>query len=475
MTSKAIHPSATGVSPLADATRAAITAALERADLAAAIAAVEHLRTQLDLTSGSTRERATGQARLAELWMALREYAAAERCYSLALELTPEDSRYWFNRAAVRRILGALEAAEHDYDRVIALQPRDAQAYLHRSELRVQTSARNHIAELEHVLSADHADWRQEVPLRYALAKECEDLGEFAASWRHLSAGTALRRRHLQYDVREDLATVDWICRAFPSVPTLEEGDPSSGPIFILGMPRTGSTLVDRILGSHSEVHSAGELSDLGATVVTAVYRLLGRVPPRRELVAAAARIEFRALGADYLRRTRAFAGHTRRFTDKLPINYLYCGLIARALPKACMVHVTRDPLANCYAMYKILFDQGYPFSYDLNELADYYLAYRRLMLHWASVLPGRIIDVAYEKLVAEPTVQVPRLLTGLNLPWEAQCLEFHTNAAPVATASAAQVRRPFYQNSVAAWRNFERELAPLARRLRAGGLQIDG
>jgi tetratricopeptide (TPR) repeat protein len=457
------------------ATRVAVTEALERADLTAALAAVQQLQTQQSLATGSPRERGAGQAQLAELWMALREYSAAERCYTQALEFAPGDSRYWFNRAAVRRILGALEEAEQDYDRAIALQPRDTQAYLNRSELRVQTSARNHVAELERVLGSGAADWRHEVPLRYALAKEYEDLGEFAASWRHLSTGAALRRQHLQYDVRADVATVHWICRAFPSIPTLEEGDPSGEPIFILGMPRTGSTLVDRILGSHSEVHSAGELSDLGAAVVTSVRRMLGRVPPRNELVAAAAHIDFRSLGADYLRRTRRYAGHTRHFTDKLPINYLYCGLIARALPNACIVHATRDPLANCYAMYKVLFDQGYPYSYDLHELADYYLAYRRLMIHWSNTLPGRIIEVGYEAIVSEPSIEIPRLLAALNLPWQAQCLEFHRNSAPVATASAAQVRRPLYDTSVAAWRHFERELAPLARRLKAGGLRIDG
>jgi hypothetical protein len=330
------------------------------------------------------------------------------------------------------------------------------------------------VAELERALAVGPGSWQYQVPIRYALAKEHEDLADYAASWRHLSAGAALRRRHLKYDLRTDLATINWITQAYPADSTFAGGFQSAEPIFILGMPRTGSTLVDRIVGSHTDVFSAGELPDFAAALVSAVQRRLGRVPPRQELVAASATIDFAAVGADYLRRTRPRTGRTRHFTDKLPLNYLYCGLIARALPGARIVHVTRHPLANCYAMFKVLFDQGYPFSYDLGELAEYYLGYRRLMAHWHAALPGRIIDIAYEDLVADSAAEAPRLLQALGLAWQPACLEFHKNPAPVATASAAQVRRPIYGTAVSAWRHFERELAPLAARLRVAGVHLE-
>jgi len=390
------------------------------------------------------------------------------------VELAPTESRYWFNRAAVRRFLGEIDAAEQDYDRVILLDPGDAQAYPNRSELRVQTVERNHVAELERALATGPGSWQYQVPLRYALAKEREDLADYVESWRHLAAGAALRRQHLRYDLRTDLATVDWITQAFPADSTFSGGFKSDEPIFILGMPRTGSTLVDRILGSHTDVFSAGELPDFAAALISAVHGRLGRVPPRQEMVAASAAIDFAALGADYLRRTRPRTGRTPHFTDKLPLNYLYCGLIARALPGARILHVTRHPLANCYAMFKVLFDQGYPFSYDLGELAEYYLGYRRLMAHWHAALPGRIIEIAYEDLVARSEVEVPKLLTALGLSWQRGCLEFYNNPAPVATASAAQVRRPIYGTAVSAWRHFERELAPLAARLGVAGVPIE-
>lgn len=466
------HPGTGGGATDIAAARQAAVAALRRRELAAAATAVRQLAA---LHAASDRRGgAAAHAELGDLWSALADYVAAQRSYTRAIELAPGESRLWFNRAAVRRFLGEIDAAEADYDRVIALTPADAQAWLNRSELRPQTPDRNHVPDLERALAAAHDGWTQEVPLRYALAKEYEDLGEYALSWRHLSVGASLRRRHLQYDPRVDLATVDWIRRAFPVSAFGAGGAASAEPIFIVGMPRTGSTLVDRILGTHTQVYSAGELPDFAAAVVAAVEQRHGRRLPRNELIAASAELDFAALGQDYLRRTRPRTGHTAHFTDKLPLNYLYCGLIARALPQARIVHVTRGPMATCFGLFKVLFDRGYPFSYDLGELADYYSGYRRLMDHWCAALPGGIIEINYEKLVADPAAQTRRLLDALELPWQPQCLNFHENPAPVATASAAQVRRPIYRSAVSLWRNYQRELSPLAERLKAGGIEPD-
>jgi hypothetical protein len=454
------------------AARETALAALRQREFGTAVSAVRQLAALQ--AAGGGADSAHAHAELGDLWSLLADYPAAQASYTRAVELEPSEPRYWFNRGAVRRFLGEIEAAETDYDRVIALSPDDAQAYLNRSELRTQTPERNHTVELERALVRASASWQQVVTLRYALAKEYEDVGEYTHSWQHLSAGAGLRRRHLEYDPRIDLATVDWIIDAFPAEPAVASGASSDEPIFIIGMPRTGSTLVDRILGSHSQIYSAGELPDLSAAIVAAVQRRRAGKLSRQELVAASAELDFRELGDDYLRRTRPRTGHTPYFTDKLPLNYLYCGIIARALPRARIVHVTRSPMATCFGMYKVLFDRGYPFSYHLQELADYYLGYRRLMAHWCAVVPGRIIQVNYEKLVADAAGEVRRLLDALALPWEPQCLAFERNPAPVATASAAQVRRPIYTSAVSVWRNYKRELAPLAARLEAGGIPID-
>jgi tetratricopeptide (TPR) repeat protein len=402
------------------------------------------------------------------------EHARALEAYSRAIELAPQESRHWFNRAAVRRFLGDLAKAESDYDRAIALSPRDCEAYLNRSELRTQSADRNHIAELEALLGAGVREWRGEVQLHYALAKEYEDLNEHAQSWRQLELGARLRRAHLQYDIARDVATADWIIEAYPSTPEPAQAkDERAVPVFVVGLPRSGTTLIERILGSHSEVFAAGELPHFAVALMDAVRaRSGGRDLSRRELIAASKDIDFAELGADYLARAHTHGVDRSRFTDKMPLNYLYLGLIRRALPHAVIVHVARHPLAVCYAMYKTLFGDGYPFSYDLHEIALYYGAYRRLMNHWRATLPEAIIEVRYEALVRDPPGEARRLIEACGLEWEEGCLALHRNPGPITTASAAQVRRPIYDSSLAQWRHHARELEGLHGELIATGIE---
>ena len=451
--------------------RQSVLDALRRHDWAAATAAVQRVNRLCEQGGPSNGKR---YAEAGDLWTLLGEHRAAHDCYDRAIAMNPGEARTWFNRATVRRFLGELEAAESDYDRVIALSPDDAQAYLNRSELRPQSHECNHIEELERALLRASGRWQHEVPLRYALAKEHEDLSDFGQSWAQLSRAASLRRQNLEYDVRVDLATVDWLREAFPAGPPADARVAAPCPIFILGMPRTGSTLVDRMLGRHSQVHSAGELPDFGAALSSAVQQGATRKLSRRDMVLTSARLDFASLGAEYLLRVGPRAGQTPYFTDKLPLNYLYCGLIARALPGARLVHVTRNAMATCFGMYKVLFDRGYPFSYDLRELADYYLGYRRLMAHWSATMPGCIVEVRYEKLVSDTVGELQRLFAALHLQWEDQCVDFRSNPYPVATASAAQVRRPIYTGAVSLWRNYASELSPLAARLEAGGISLD-
>lgn len=404
------------------------------------------------------------------------DHGRALSAYDRAVNLAPDNAHFLFNRAAVRRFLGQLAEAEADYDRVIALRPGDYEAYRNRADLRTQTAARNHVPELEALLAAGKADWRGEVQLRFALAKEYEDLGAYASSFRELARGARQRRQHLQYDVTADVATAEWIIEAFPSGPAAAaRGAPDDAPIFIVGLPRSGTTLVDRILSSHSAVTPAGELNDFALSVVAAVRRLVTPPPPlqppRRELVARSADVDFPALGADYLRRARAAGASSGRFTDKMPLNYLYCGLIRRALPNAKIVHLIRHPLAVCYAMYKNLFQDGYPFSYDLAELGRYYLAYRKLMAHWRATMPGVMHELTYEGLVADQQGESLRLVEYCGLSWEAACADFHRNPYATTTASASQVRRKIYDTSVDQWRHYAAELAPLRDQLEKAGV----
>lgn len=397
--------------------------------------------------------------------------------YGQAVALAPAEPHFRFNRATVRRFLGDLEGAEADYDEVIALKPNDYEGHLNRSELRIQTAGRNHVAALEALLAAEGCKWLGEVQLRYALAKEYEDLGQHSQSFEHLTRGARLRRKYLNYDVSKDVATVDWIMQAFPTVLSPEapwQANPAI-PIFIVGLPRSGSTLIERILGNHTAVSAGGELPHFAVALVAQVQSRT-RAPPltREALVAASARVDFAALGRDYLARARAGGIASRCFTDKMPLNYLYCGLIRRAFPNARIVHVQRHPMAACYAMYKTLFQDGYPFSYDFDELARYFVAYRRLMGHWAETLPGAIHQLRYEDLIADPHGQTRRLLDFCGLEWQDACADWHTNSTPTTTASAAQVRRPLYDTSVSQWRHYRSQLASLEQQLRSAGIEYD-
>jgi len=401
------------------------------------------------------------------------DQARALAAYDAAVALAPGNPHFLYNRAAARRFLGQIHEAEIDYDRVIALKPTDFEAYRNRSDLRPQTEASNHVAELEALLAGPLPDWRAEVQLRYALAKEYEDLGRHPESFEQLLRGAKQRRAHMRYEVNTDVATVGWIIEAFPAGPSRVDPRASAeSPIFIVGLPRSGSTLVERILSSHSEIISGGELNHFALSLVDAVRRGSSAALPRRELVARSAEVDFAALGHDYLARAKSAIGSGQRFTDKMPLNYLYCGLIHRALPNARLVHVSRRPMAACYAMFKMLFEDGYPFSYDFAELAQYYVAYRRLMDHWQATLPGVIHPLSYESLVADQLGESRKLLQFCGLDWEDACALFHENPSATTTASAAQVRRPIYEASVSQWRHYERELAPLRALLDAAGVE---
>jgi tetratricopeptide (TPR) repeat protein len=416
---------------------------------------------------------------LGSLFSRTNDQQRALSAYDRAVTLAPNNPHFIFNRATVYRFLGRLAEAEADYDRVIALKPADYEAYANRSELRTQSADANHIVELEALIAQGISDWRGDVQVRYALAKEYEDIGDHSRSFQHLRQGAKKRREHMRYDIAVDLATVDWIMEAFPAAPSESAPHPlpapSDDPIFIVGLPRSGTTLVDRILGSHSKVHSAGELDHFALIIVDAARRRSGGTQlPRRELIARSADLDFPALGREYLDRVRHVAAGAVRFTDKMPLNYLYCGLIRRALPNAKIVHVARRPMAACYAMYKTLFKDGYPFSYDLGEIGRYYVGYRRLMDHWQATMPAVIYPLSYEALVADQLGETRKLLDFCGLAWEDSCVEFHRNPSPTTTASAAQVRRPLYDSSVSQWRHYAAELAGLSSLLSAAGMSTE-
>lgn len=433
----------------------------EADELMARLAAHPHL--------GAAQEDALGN-----LFSLRGDQHKAAACFQRATNREPERAHHWLNLGLSRQATGELATAELAFDRCIALDPGEKDAWLHRSRLRSQSPDSNHVEQLQRALADCGDDWRREMTLRYTLAKELEDLGRYPESFTELSRGSGLRRRHMSHDAALDLEAIETIKQRFSReyLQREVEGYDSPEPVFVVGLPRTGTTLVERILGSHGDVFAAGELNDFAEQLSALVAPM--KPSDRMEFIRLSALVDSAALGRNYVASARQKTGSKPRFVDKLPLNFLYCGLIHRALPRAKIVHLQRDPMDTCFAIYKTLFRQAYPFSYDLTELGNYYLAYRRLMAHWHAIMPGAILDVEYEALVTDTEAQTRRLLEFCDLPWQDACLEFHRNTAPSMTASLAQVRQRAYTSSIGRWRCYEQELAPLKALLEAGGLAVN-
>ena len=452
-----------------------------RLHLAICLLAVGHREEAVTILHDA-REQAWGSAReaslLASLLVRASEHQQAAECYQRAVELEPDNAHHHFSLAATYRFLGRLEDAEAACDRAIALDPQEYEAYLVRADLRTQTATKNHVDAMESVLANTDAPYMGEVMLCHALAKECEDLGHHARSFRYLKRGAALRRKHLSYEVDRDIDLIAELIEQFPRE-RLQAGqldsDDMALPIFVLGLPRTGTTLVERILSSHSRISTGGELSDFPQLVSRLADAVVpGSAVDPMAMARASLQIDKDELGRRYLAAVRPHAQGAERLVDKLPFNYLNLGLIHRSLPEATIIHVTRDAMDTCYAIFKTLFQRAYPFSYDLDDLGRYFIAYRKLMAHWKDALPGRICEVSYETLVNEPGRESRRLIETCGLDWEDGVSAFHANPLPSMTASASQVRQPVYRSSVGKWRHYESELRPLLDRLSDAGIEVN-
>jgi len=383
-----------------------------------------------------------------------------------------------YNPAAHRRLalnarlVGEIDEAYEAANVALRFDAHDYEMIGLRSSLRSVTSAENHIAELESLLADGCRNALGVARVSYALAKECEDVGQHERSFAYLDAGAKLRRQLFSVDPLRDLETFR----------LLEDGftadvfdDPSAGcesrePVFILGLPRTGSTLLERVLSSHSAVHAAGELHHFDAAMMAEIRRQ-GPIADRGELIEKSKAVDPKKVGEGYLERTRPYTGHTPHFIDKRPLNFISLGVIRLALPAATVFHLRRTPMDACYAIYKFLFNETYPWSYDLTEIANFYVGYRRLMDHWRAVMPGYIHDLCYEDLVDDLEGQARSLVETLGLEWEPAMLEFHENEAATMTGSAVQVRKKIYATSVGRWKHYEKQLQPVARILEQAGI----
>jgi len=386
--------------------------------------------------------------------------------FDQALAMAPNLAEAHHGRGTALRTLGRLDEARGELERAIALAPRKAEFYRSLAEVKHFTRDEPHLAAAE-ALAGEAAALSPEerIHLFFALGKIYDDLGEHERSFANLLEGNALKRERTRYNEAAALGQLERTSELFSAEIMREragQGEPSPLPVFIIGMPRSGSTLVEQLLASHPEVHGGGELSDFAQSVVA-----LGGPDGIPADIGGA---ELRRIGAGYLDRITGLAPAALRITDKMPANFRFAGLIHLALPEARLIHVSRDPVDTCLSCFSILFGGDQPFTYDLGELGRYYHAYQQLMAHWRTVLPpGVMLDVQYETLVGDFEKEARRLVAHCGLEWDEACLDFHNTRRPVHTASSVQVRQPLYQSSIRRWRPAPEQLQPLLDGL-AGG-----
>jgi len=431
----------------------------------------------LRATEEALPEDALGRDTMGCVYARLGDHEAALVHFDAAVGLAADNVQFRYNQAAALSFLGRADEAETALEAILVRAPDDARAHHLLAGLRKQTPADNHVARLE-TAHDRAAPGRDRLLTGYALAKELEDVGRAEEALARLIEVNTAHRAVLAYDFARDAAVFDAIEAAWPVVrhaPAIQA--PAEAPILVIGMPRTGTTLVDRILASHPRVESVGELQAL-PLAVKAAARTRSRTVLDPETIAAAASTGLAAIGRDYLARA---AHHRRdperRFVDKFPGNFLYTGTAARALPNAAIVCLRRNPMDTVLANFRNLFATGsryYDYSYDLLDIAAYYARFDRLMAFWREALPGRIFELRYEALVDDQEGETRRLLAHCGLDWSDRCLNFHAHAGAVSTPSAAQVRRPIYRDSVARWRKHGAALAPVQAFFEAQGIATD-
>lgn len=395
----------------------------------------------------------------------------AEATFRKAIEIKPDYADANFNLGTVLVQMGDLQEAAAAYRRVLTIKPDYAEARYFLAQIdkaRPENRDFKDLIEFEQSVRDNNIALPddQSMYLNFALGKSFDDMGDTDQAFRHFAEGNRIKRKTLHYSPSIDTQICAEIMRIFDA-PTIEKlrgaGEPSHLPIFIVGMPRSGTSLIEQIISSHPDVYGAGEVTDL----LTITRRSISDInyPGSLRLLD---RPQLTAWGTEYVAALRGHSPDALRITDKLPNNFMAIGLINVMLPNAKIIHVKRNPVDTCLSCFTQLFVQdNVRWSYDLSELGTYYANYARLMEHWRSVLPSSaLLEVEYEELIRDPETQAQRLIEYCGLAWNNDCLEFHQNKRAVHTASMTQVRRPIYDSSMERWRRYEKHLGRLLESL---------
>jgi tetratricopeptide (TPR) repeat protein len=418
---------------------------------------------------------AEARGALGRALMALNRNEEAIAHFQASLALAPDHAETHNNLGVALQLLGRAEEAATAYQTAIRLAPTSVMTHFNLASVKAFSVGDPRLEALEALAKeADTLGEDDRIALEFALAKAFADLEERSQSFHHLREGNALKRRQIVYDEPAIMKFFERITATFTPALMREKGsrEPSALPVFVVGMPRSGTTLVEQILASHSEVFGAGEREDLNQAVLT-------HFGPREaaasfpECLSTVTPATLRQFAAHYLEGIKESAPRAQRVVDKMPLNFLFVGLIHLALPNARIIHACRDPVDTCFSCFSLLFAGHQPFVYDLGELGRYYRAYETLMAHWRAVLPrGVMIDVNYEDVVADLETQARRMVAHCDLEWQPRCLDFYKTPRGVRTASSTQVRQPIYRHALGRSRRYQEFLEPLLQALGVGRSQ---
>ena len=408
-----------------------------------------------------------------QLWLA-DAHETGLRLADDGLRVAPRSHLLHYVRANLLRHLGRAEEATAAFERCLQLAPGFPEAHWALAHHARSEPPGARVDRVRAALEAAPQDPVARAHLGYALFRELDDADETDSAWEALVVAAGQMRSRVRHSPPRERATVESLREAFEVPEQAPRGDAVGNiPVFIVGMPRTGTTVLERMLGNHSRIASAGELNAFAAAVSEALDREFG-APPPADRVRSAAALDPGAIGAGYLRRTTALSQGRSHLLDKNPLNIFNAGFIARALPQAKILCLVRNPMDACFSNLKELFPGGgYGYSYDLGELASHWQCFSDLVRHWQSVLPGRFMTVEYEAMVDDPERIGKEATAFCGVPWEPGCIDITRNLAPVSTASSSQVRSPIHRGAVGAWRRYERQLAPLHARLQELGVGL--
>lgn len=395
--------------------------------------------------------------------------------FNKAIELQPDISLFQANLATCAVYVGEIETAKRMYQALLAKQPNHQHNHYSLARLERATNY-EHIEEMERVLAETSLPPDKNIFLYYALGKEHEDLEDWDKSFDYYKRAGDAVKSVANYDIASDLAIIDTIIDMCDSDWLADGKAPprtEKTPMFVVGLPRTGTTLTERIIASHSTVESVGETEFVQMMIrresgVASVDKM------NPDIIRAFAGMDISLLTTGYLDAVNYRLSDKPIFIDKLPFNVLYLGFIAKAWPDAPIVLLRRNPMDSCFSMFKQAFTWAYKFSYDLEDLGTYYVAYDHLCKHWRELIGDRLVEIEYENLVSDQEAQTRSLLDGLGLEFEEACLSFEKNAAPSSTASSVQVRHKVHTGSVNKWKRYEQHLQPLRDLLEQAGIAVE-